>query len=110
MGMPSLEWFAAEYGIAIAALDPERPASPEVLASISPATCRKHRLVPVVLAGGVLAIAMADPSDIFAIDRIASETGHGPGAVDGPWRVPGGVLEVWVAAALVDAPLERWYR
>jgi type IV pilus assembly protein PilB len=100
MAVPTPEWFAAEYGIAIATLDPERPPPAEVLASLSPATCREHQVVPVTLEGGVLAIAVADPSDIFALDRIAHQTG----------RSLIGALGVRVAEPQrVAAAIERWY-
>lgn len=48
---------------------------PKVVASVPPALCRKYRVIPVSRSGDHLTLAMADPTDIIALDDIGSATG-----------------------------------
>jgi len=70
---------------------------PEVLKLISEEVAVKHQVVPVQRAGASLVIAMADPSNIFAIDDIKFLTGYN--------------IEVVVASeAQVAKAIERYYK
>jgi len=48
---------------------------PEVVALIPAALCRRRRVMPVASTGDRVTLAMVDPSDILAIDDVASVTG-----------------------------------
>lgn len=50
--------------------------SPEVIALVPAEMADKYRLVPLRLEGRRLSIAMADPSDLPAVDEIAFRTGY----------------------------------
>lgn len=50
--------------------------TPTVLALVPADLAGKHRVVPLKLDGRKLALAMADPSDLKAIDEVAFATGH----------------------------------
>ena len=69
---------------------------PEIIKLIPKEVATKHQVVPVNRSGNTLIIAMADPSNIFAIDDIKFLTGYN--------------IEVVVAseAAIVEA-IERYY-
>ncbi len=43
---------------------------PEVVKTVPEALARRHRILPTVVKGGTLTIAMADPLDVFAVDEI----------------------------------------
>jgi len=62
-------FLSKQYGVPAVDLD-EIQISSEVLALIPIELARRHVLIPLSLAGRVLVIAMADPSNIFAIDQI----------------------------------------
>lgn len=63
-----------EYGIpSINLAELEIP--PNILEIIPSSVVRLHRLLPVNRAGASLVVAMADPSDIFAIDAVRGLTG-----------------------------------
>ena len=48
---------------------------PDVVAVVPPMLCRRRRVIPVASTGDRLTLAMVDPSDILAIDDVASVTG-----------------------------------
>jgi type IV pilus assembly protein PilB len=48
---------------------------PEVVALVPPMLCRRRRVIPVASTGDRVTLAMVDPSDILAIDDVASVTG-----------------------------------
>jgi type IV pilus assembly protein PilB len=48
---------------------------PEVVALVPPLLCRRRRVIPVASTGDRVTLAMVDPSDILAIDDVASVTG-----------------------------------
>ncbi|UDY23075.1 GspE/PulE family protein [Nocardioides sp. Kera G14] len=48
---------------------------PRVVGIVPPALCRRRRVMPVASTGDRLTLAMVDPSDILAIDDVASVTG-----------------------------------
>lgn len=43
---------------------------PEIIALVPGEVCRKHRCIPINRAGSTLIVAMADPSNIYAIDEL----------------------------------------
>jgi hypothetical protein len=49
---------------------------PAVLKLVPAEVARKHLLIPLGRSGGFLVVAMADPSDIVAIDEVRFVTGH----------------------------------
>ena len=49
---------------------------PDVLLLVPAEVARKHQLIPLNWSGSMLTVAMADPSDIVAIDEIRFITGH----------------------------------
>ena len=49
---------------------------PEVLKFISQEVCERHKIIPVSRAGSSLIVAMADPSNLHAIDDIKFLTGY----------------------------------
>ena len=49
---------------------------PAVLKLIPAEVARKHLLIPLSRSGSILTVAMADPSDIIAIDEVRFITGH----------------------------------
>jgi type IV pilus assembly protein PilB len=49
---------------------------PEVLKLISQEMCERHKIIPVSRAGSSLIVAMADPSNLHAIDDIKFTTGY----------------------------------
>ncbi|MCM2265251.1 MAG: type IV-A pilus assembly ATPase PilB [Desulfuromonadales bacterium] len=67
-----------------------------VIKLVSPEVAQKYQLVPVNRAGSTLIVAMADPSNIFAIDDIKFMTGYN--------------VEVVVAAeASIKASIDKYY-
>jgi type IV pilus assembly protein PilB len=69
---------------------------PNVIKLVSPEVAQKYQLVPVNRAGSTLIVAMADPSNIFAIDDIKFMTGYN--------------VEVVVAAeASIKAAIDKYY-
>jgi len=48
---------------------------PQIVSLVPPVLCRRRRVMPVTSAGDRLTLAMVDPSDILAIDDVASVTG-----------------------------------
>ncbi len=49
---------------------------PAILKLVPAEVARKYLLIPLGRSGGALTVAMADPSDIFAIDEVRFITGH----------------------------------
>ena len=48
---------------------------PHVVATVPASLCRRRRVMPIASSGDRLTLAMTDPSDILAIDDVASVTG-----------------------------------
>ncbi|MHA3722840.1 GspE/PulE family protein [Leucobacter sp. HY1910] len=62
---------------------------PETVALVPAALCRRYRLIPVRQTRRQLVVGMVDPSDLIAVDDVATATGHSiaavavaPGALD----------------------------
>lgn len=70
-----LNFLSKQYHVPSINLD-EFKIDPEVLKLISEEVAAKHQVVPVHRAGASLVVAMADPSNIFAIDDIKFLTGY----------------------------------
>lgn len=49
---------------------------PHVISLVSSATAHRYKFIPLFVIEDVITIAMADPLDLFALDRIRFETGH----------------------------------
>ena len=88
-------FLSKQYGIPSINLN-EFEIEPEIIKLIPKDVASKHQVIPVNRSGNTLIIAMADPSNIFAIDDIKFLTGYN--------------IEVVVAseAAIVEA-IERYY-
>ncbi len=63
-----------QYGIPYIDLDGQS-ISPEVIRLIPPGIVQKHLVIPVAKAGTTLTMAMADPTNVFAVDDIKFMTG-----------------------------------
>ena len=64
-----------QYGVPSVALGTVK-IDPAVLKLVPAAVARKHLLIPLSRSGSILTVAMADPSDIVAIDEVRFITGH----------------------------------
>ena len=64
----------AQYGIPYIDLDTQT-ITPEVIQLIHPGIVQKHLVIPVARAGTTLTMAMADPTNVFAVDDIKFMTG-----------------------------------
>jgi len=89
------QFLSKQYGVPAINLS-DFDIDPEVIALVPEDVARKHQLVPVNRAGALLIVAMADPSNIFAIDDIKFLTGYNIDAV------------VASEAAVVEA-IEKYY-
>src|SRR3954469_18823179 len=65
---------AAQIGLEYVDLG-EYDVDPTAVATINPALARRYQAVPVAWEDGKLVVAMADPSNVFAIDDIRTITG-----------------------------------
>ena len=70
------EFLAKQFGIEKIELTPEEIEEP-VFNLIPPQLTQKHQLVPTKLTGSILTVAMADPTDLVAINEIKFITGYG---------------------------------
>ena len=69
------EFLSRQYGIPSIDLSSTEIA-PEIIKLIPEDVARKYQIIPVSRAGSTLTIAMADPSNIFAIDDVKFLTGY----------------------------------
>jgi type IV pilus assembly protein PilB len=69
---------------------------PEVIKLISQEMCERHKIIPVSRAGSSLIVAMADPSNLHAIDDIKFTTGYN-------------VEPVVASEASITEAIERYY-
>lgn len=70
------EFLAKQFGIEKIELTPEE-IEESVFTLVPPQLTQKHQLVPTKLTGSILTIAMADPTDLIAINEIKFITGYG---------------------------------
>ncbi len=68
-------FLSRQYGVSYIDLSAAK-IDPAIIKLIPAAVANKHLLIPVGRAGSVLSVAMANPSDIFAIDDIRFMTGY----------------------------------
>ena len=90
-----LSYLQKEYRLPV--VDPSNlDIPPEVLALVPPAMVQKHHLIPVNLVRSTLTLAMADPSNLIAINEVKFLTGYD--------------VKIAVAAAsAVQRAIERYY-
>lgn len=89
------DFLSKQYGIPAIDLA-DFDIDPEVIKLIPRETCEKHMVIPVNRAGASLIVAMADPSNIFAVDDIKFLTGLN-------------VESVLAAEASIREAIERYY-
>ena len=70
------EFLAKQFGIEKIELTPEE-IEESVFTLVPPQLTQKHQLVPTKLTGSILTVAMADPTDLIAINEIKFITGYG---------------------------------
>jgi len=70
------EFLAKQFGIEKIELTPEE-IEEAVFSLVPPQLTQKHQLVPTKLTGSILTVAMADPTDLIAINEIKFITGYG---------------------------------
>jgi type IV pilus assembly protein PilB len=70
------EFLAKQFGIERIELTPEE-IEESVFTLVPPQLTQKHQVVPTKLTGSILTIAMADPTDLIAINEIKFITGYG---------------------------------
>jgi type IV pilus assembly protein PilB len=70
------EFLANQFGIERIELSPNE-IEEAVFSVVPPQLIQKHQLVPVRLVGSTLTVAMADPTDLVAINEIKFITGYG---------------------------------
>jgi type IV pilus assembly protein PilB len=90
-----LSYLQKEYRLPV--VDPSNlDIPPEVLALVPPAMVQKHHLIPVNLVRSTLTLAMADPSNLIAINEVKFLTGYD--------------VKIAVAgASAVQRAIERYY-
>ena len=70
------EFLAKQFGIEKIELTPEE-IEESVFSLVPPQLTQKHQIVPTKLTGSTLTVAMADPTDLIAINEIKFITGYG---------------------------------
>ena len=70
------EFLAKQFGIEKIELTPEE-IEESVFSLVPPQLTQKHQVVPTKLTGSILTVAMADPTDLIAINEIKFITGYG---------------------------------
>ncbi len=70
------EFLAKQFGIEKIELAPEE-IEESVFNLVPPQLTQKHQLIPTKLSGSILTVAMADPTDLIAINEIKFITGYG---------------------------------
>ena len=74
------QFLAKQFGIERVELNPSE-IEDAVFSLVPPQLIQKHQLVPLKLLGSTLTIAMADPTDLVAVNEIKFITGYGVRAV-----------------------------
>lgn len=90
------DFLSKQYGVPAINLD-AFDISPEVIGLVPIDTALKHRVVPLNVAGRSLIVAMADPSNIYAIDDLAFVTGFMT------------IEPVVAAEPAIFRAIDRWY-
>ena len=89
------EFLSKQYGVPSISLD-EFEIDPDVIALVPRDVAEKHTAIPVQRAGSSLIVAMADPSNIYAIDDLKFLTGLN-------------IEAVISTDTSIDAAIERYY-
>jgi type IV pilus assembly protein PilB len=71
-----VSFLGLQFGVPSADLDQWPPIDSSVIAMVPPELANRHKVLPLQKTGNVLTIAIADPTDIFAMDDIRFQTGH----------------------------------
>src|SRR3989304_4177815 len=74
------EFLVKHFGIERVDIDPAE-LEDAVFSLAPPQLIQKHQLVPLKLIGSALTVAMADPTDLVAINEVKFITGYGGGLV-----------------------------
>ncbi len=66
-----LQILAAEYGMDVYDFDSNKEGiSESIISFIPPQIARRYKMVPVAFSGGILRVAMADPTDVESLDAV----------------------------------------
>ena len=66
-----LQILAAEYGMDVYDFDSNKEGiSESIIGFIPPQIARRYKMVPVAFSGGILRVAMADPTDVESLDAV----------------------------------------
>jgi type IV pilus assembly protein PilB len=77
------QFLARQFGIELVELNPS-DVEDAAFTLLSPQLIQKHQLVPLKLLGSTLTVAMADPTDLVAINEVKFITGYGVRVVLAP--------------------------
>src|SRR2546428_11342007 len=84
------EFLAKQFGIEKIELNPSA-IEDAVFSLVPPQLIQKHQLVPLKLLGSSLTVAMADPTDLVAINEVKFITGYGVRVV---LAIPGNIKKI----------------
>lgn len=71
-----VSFLGMQYGVPAADLEQWPPIDATVIALIPSELANRHKVLPLQRTGNVLTLAMADPTDIFAMDDVRFHTGY----------------------------------
>jgi type IV pilus assembly protein PilB len=71
-----VSFLGMQYGVPAADLEQWPPIDASVIALIPAELANRHKVLPLQRTGNVLTLAMADPTDIFAMDDVRFHTGY----------------------------------
>ncbi len=71
-----VSFLGMQYGVPAADLEQWPPIDAPVIALIPSELANRHKVLPLQRTGNVLTLAMADPTDIFAMDDVRFHTGY----------------------------------
>jgi type IV pilus assembly protein PilB len=71
-----ISFLGLQFGVPSADLDQWPPIDPAVLALVPTELASRHKVLPLQKLGNILTIAIADPTDIIAMDDIRFQTGY----------------------------------
>ena len=102
------EFLAKQFGIEKIELDPNA-IEDAVFSLVSPQLIQKHQLVPLKLLGSSLTVAMADPTDLVAINEVKFITGYGVRVVlASPSAIKKALEQRFGGASSYDAVLKKF--
>jgi len=86
------DFLAKQFGIECVELVPA-DIEDAVFSVVPPQIVQKHQLIPIKLVGSSLTIAIADPTDLVAINEVKFVTGY---VVRSVIATPTGIKKVWI--------------